>query len=98
MSSAVLLVFLIAASIAVVDSSSGDRSVEFHVCTAQCSQRDCDGTVELPFVLRLFGWSCFENCQYGCMHNVTLEDLARGRPVRQFFGKVRQCHVGSILD
>ena len=84
-----LLIFLILDVVVIVDGSSGDRSVEFAFCTSKCVARDCTGTVELPLILRLFHWTCLENCQYECMHNVTLDDLAHERPVRQFYGKVR---------
>lgn len=74
--------------VAMVSGSSGDRSMEFRVCAAQCSQRDCEGGGSLPLPLRILQWSCEENCQYECMHSVTREDIAHGKPVRQFFGKV----------
>ena len=42
----------------------------------------------LPLALSLLRWSCEENCEYECMHRVTAQDVAHGRPVRQFHGKV----------
>lgn len=68
--------------------SVGDRSSDFRSCTSRCSSHFCsDPNHELPFALRLTRWTCYEDCQYQCMHEVTAQDIALSRPVRQFFGK-----------
>ncbi len=70
-------------------SSSGDRSHEFSSCVYSCKSSLCGGEGEdLSLVLRALGWTCGEECQYQCMHNITAEDLRNNRPVRQFYGKV----------
>lgn len=69
--------------------SVGDRSNDFRSCSSRCSSLSCeDPNQELPFALKLTGWTCLEECQYQCMHQVTAEDVRLKRPVRQFFGKV----------
>lgn len=53
-----------------------------------CYSHSCsDPNLELPFSLRLTGWTCHQDCQYQCMHEVTSKDIQLDRPVRQFFGK-----------
>ena len=70
--------------------SSGDRSGEFSSCVYSCRRSVCagEGGGDLSLVLRALGWTCGEECQYQCMHNITTEDLRNHRPVRQFYGKV----------
>ena len=77
--------------------SIGDRSNDFRSCTGQCHSLSCGNpSHELPFALRLTGWTCLEDCQYQCMHQVTAEDVRLQRPVRQFFGKVCLDWEGNI--
>jgi len=71
--------------------SLGDRSSDFRSCTSRCNTVACersDAHNRLSISLRLTGWSCLEDCQYHCMHEVTDQDVKLQRPVRQFFGKV----------
>ena len=79
---------LIAYFVSFAFSSVGDRSSDFRSCTSRCHTLTCgDPDHELPIVLRLTGWTCLQDCQYKCMHEVTDVDIQLNRPVRQFFGK-----------
>lgn len=84
----------------VIHCSAGDRSSEFRSCTKRCDALNCRNFVDvdekLTFALRLTGWTCLEDCQYQCMHEVTVLDIRLNRPVRQFFGKVRRFIVVGV--
>ena len=81
--------------------SIGDRSPDFVNCVESCTQRNCSGEegekAGLSLVLRVLFWTCSENCEYECMHEVTREDVRRGRAVRQFRGKVSQYVPEALL-
>ena len=69
--------------------SVGDRSRDFKSCANRCQSLACsDGNVQLSLSLQFTGWTCLENCRYQCMHQVTAQDVALKKPIRQFFGKV----------
>lgn len=87
---ALLSLLLVTLSASLAHCSSGDRSVEFFSCVHSCKSRVCAEGGELSVILRVLQWTCAEDCQYHCMHNVTAEDLTRQRPVRQFYGKVNE--------
>jgi len=36
---------------------------------------------------RIFGWSCADECSYGCMWRTVFAFLERGWPIPQFYGK-----------
>ena len=80
--------------IGLISGSYGDRSPEFTSCKHQCSARNCTSSYgdqenhELGWALRLMGWTCQENCQYTCMHQVTTQNILKNRPIQQFYGKV----------
>ncbi len=80
--------------------SAGDRSSEFRSCTQRCEALTCrnlaDVDKKLPLALKLTWWTCLEDCQYQCMHEVTALDISLNRPVRQFFGKVKLLEYSGI--
>ena len=71
-------------------ASRGDKLGSFRICLSNCSN-SCDlnrypGV--LPLYLRLFGWSCEDECKYQCMFTVTELRVKRHQPILQFYGKV----------
>lgn len=55
-----------------VYASSGDRNPTFQHCLRGCAHTYCDPSrPPIPFYLRLFGWTCSENCAYQCSHSFT---------------------------
>ena len=83
----------------VCDSSSGDRSAPFRGCLIRCVTVNCssDERIKLSLSLRVLAWDCPSNCQYQCMRIMTDQDVHLGRPVRQFYGKVR-LKINDKLD
>ncbi len=77
--------------------SSGDRSVEFFNCVRSCKSSVCTEGGELSVILRVLQWTCEEDCQYHCMHNITADDLTKQRPVRQFYGKVNHSSSETMI-
>ena len=73
-------------------ASIGDRSMDYNNCLRYCIQSDCSNNPtrqdSLSWQLRLFLWTCGDDCRYYCMHQVTSEDVQARRPIRQFYGKV----------
>ena len=73
-------------------ASIGDRSMDYNYCLSYCIQSNCSNNPArrdaLSWQLRLFLWTCGDDCRYSCMHQVTGEDVKVGRPIRQFYGKV----------
>lgn len=73
-------------------ASIGDRSMDYNYCLNYCIQKNCSNNParqdSLPWHLRLFLWTCGDDCRYSCMHQVTIEDVTTRRPIRQFYGKV----------
>ena len=88
MATCILSLVCLLLALSLVECSAGDRSHQFVSCVYQCNRDLCKDGGNLSLVLRTLRWSCLENCQYECMHNVTEEDLRNNRPVKQFFGKV----------
>ena len=83
--------FLILSCVGITFCSVGDRSNDFRSCTSRCHSLVCSDegkVVELSLPLQFTGWTCLEDCQYKCMHEVTAQDVELKRPIRQFFGKV----------
>lgn len=66
-------------------ASEGDRSLEYRMCVNSsvadlCKDNVDDGVVEahrLPFILRLTGWSCVDDCKYHCTHRITNDAVER---------------------
>lgn len=53
-------------------ASSGDRNPTFQHCLRGCAATYCDPSQPpIAFYLRLFGWTCAENCAYHCSHSFT---------------------------
>ena len=91
---------LVLGAVSLAYCSVGDRSKDFKLCTNRCYRVTCNGTedTKLPLSLQLTGWTCLQDCQYNCMHEVTAQDVKSKRPVRQFFGKVLQgCIIVIII-
>lgn len=67
------------------DCSPGDYSPGYQRCVNACNFQNCY-TVDqepnrLPISLRLFQWTCTDNCQYQCMHDLTQKALRLPRAV-----------------
>lgn len=53
-------------------ASTGDRNPTFQHCLRGCALTYCDPSQPpIAFYLRLFGWTCAENCAYQCSHSFT---------------------------
>ena len=88
-----VILVLVTVYLSELEASLGDRSVDFRRCVSACVYKRCRSSSaaaegELALSLKALGWSCEENCRYDCMHDVTGEDVALDRPIRQFYGKV----------
>lgn len=63
-------------------SSPGDYSPAYKRCVSLCSSQSCGpSSPPLPFSLRLFGWSCADDCSYRCMHYINERALALPKAV-----------------
>ena len=83
------VVFLCHATTSVL-ASMGDSLYSYRICLVNC-QRSCDDVgypSDLPWSLKVFGWTCEDECKYSCMHKVTAKDVEHERPIKQFHGKV----------
>lgn len=68
-------------------ASSGDRNPTFQHCLRECQATSCEtstptpslGVLPLPLYLRALGWSCLDNCKYGCAHGFTDKIKVGGR-------------------
>lgn len=78
-----------AALFGMVLASSGDVSSAFKICVDRCDTARCQTQqpLVLPLTLRLTFWTCIDDCQYNCMHEITSEAIERGAPVEQYHGK-----------
>ena len=87
-----LPVAILASVISTGLASIGDRSMDYNYCLNYCVQSNCSNNPvrqdTLSWPLRLFLWTCGDDCRYSCMHWVTSEDVKADRPIRQFYGKV----------
>jgi hypothetical protein len=55
-----------------VYASSGDRNPTFQSCLTGCRVTYCDPSQPpVPAYLRVFGWTCEDNCRYSCGHAFT---------------------------
>lgn len=80
-------------------ASSGDRHSSFHLCSNLCEVSQCEPHSPLiPLYLRLFGWSCLDNCNYHCAHRLTNEADAGREYYHQFFGKWAFYRLGPIQE
>ncbi|EGG09860.1 uncharacterized protein MELLADRAFT_103986 [Melampsora larici-populina 98AG31] len=66
----ILLIFLLR-----IQASPGDYSPGYQRCVNECNFRQCyivdSDPHQLPFSLRLFHWTCPDDCSYRCMHDLT---------------------------
>ncbi|MBW0525452.1 hypothetical protein O181_065167 [Austropuccinia psidii MF-1] len=55
--------------------SPGDYSPGYQRCVNSCNFENCytvdSDPAPLPFCLRFFHWTCTDNCEYQCMHDLT---------------------------
>lgn len=79
----------VATCFATVGASRGDRERGYRLCVKGCLQSDdCNGSPEpLPLPLRVFGWTCDENCRYTCAHAMSDKKEAAGRALQQYHGR-----------
>ncbi|KAJ1992398.1 hypothetical protein H4R33_001017 [Dimargaris cristalligena] len=72
-----------------VGGSSGDRSPQFRVCVTTCENLVCQDPEQsqLPLSLRLFFWTCPQNCCYECMQTITEAARENHLPIHQYYGK-----------
>jgi hypothetical protein len=70
-------------------ASSGDRDDNFVQCIQLCNIQNCgaSSTYSMPLALQLTGWTCDEDCKYGCMHEITGKHVRTGTPIEQYYGK-----------
>ncbi|KAI8877089.1 post-GPI attachment to proteins factor 3 precursor [Backusella circina FSU 941] len=66
-------------------ASVGDEQPIFIHCVDECVQFTCPA--QLDFYLRLFHWTCPENCRYVCMQVITDNAEYEGLEIYQYFGK-----------
>ena len=75
-----------------VHSSHGDTSYVYKRCLKNCSKTECIDekafTLQQPLYLRMFGWTCYAECQHSCMWRAVDAFVRDGVPVPQFHGKV----------
>ncbi|CAG8578375.1 6514_t:CDS:1 [Ambispora gerdemannii] len=68
-------------------ASRGDHASEFQECVEKCRQSSCSSNTLLPFILRLFMWSCEDECKYECMHEIHSKALNSNQEIVQYYGK-----------
>jgi len=67
-----LVLFAALSLLAVTVASSGDRNPLFQQCLKGCAVTQCDPSQPpIPFYLRLFGWTCDDDCKYKCAQSIT---------------------------
>ncbi|WVQ71343.1 hypothetical protein IAR50_000871 [Cryptococcus sp. DSM 104548] len=92
------LLAILAVSIPIVYASSGDRNPTFQHCLRGCSLTYCDPSQPpIPYYLRLFGWTCAENCAYECTHSFT-DNIRPGSRFHQFYGKWAFYRLGPFQE
>ncbi|KAI9473951.1 MAG: post-GPI attachment to proteins factor 3-like protein [Benjaminiella poitrasii] len=69
----------------IVNASLGEEQPIYGHCVDECVQLSCP--TSLDYFLRLFKWSCPENCRYVCMQAVTDKAIEDGTTVYQYYGK-----------
>ncbi|ODO07646.1 hypothetical protein L198_01227 [Cryptococcus wingfieldii CBS 7118] len=93
-----LLLALLALALPIVYASSGDRNPTFQHCLRGCSLTYCDPSQPpIPLYLRLFGWTCAENCAYECAHSFT-DHIRPGSRYHQFYGKWAFYRLGPFQE
>ncbi|WWC88225.1 uncharacterized protein L201_003130 [Kwoniella dendrophila CBS 6074] len=79
-------------------ASSGDRNPTFQHCLKGCQLTYCEPhQPPIPSYLRLFGWTCKENCAYECGHTFT-DNIRPGSKSHQFYGKWAFYRLGPFQE
>lgn len=70
-------------------ASAGDQADDFIQCVQLCKIQNCGAhsTYTMPFFPRLTRWTCGEDCDYNCMHQITAKNIRNGDAVHQYYGK-----------
>lgn len=96
-STAAVFAVIVVLLAALAAASAGDVSPEFKQCVASryadvCGPDGVDDGVtgrpsknprRLPLTLRLTGWTCYQDCEYHCMHQLTNRAAANVHDVRK---------------
>jgi post-GPI attachment to proteins factor 3 len=83
------LVLVVLALSAVALASSGDRNPTFQHCLKGCNLTYCDPSQPpISSWLRLFGWTCEDDCRYQCAHSFT-DNIRQG-------SKWHQCESSKV--
>lgn len=86
-----LIAVVLTVHVQYASGSLGDNSWSYRDCVERCLSLSLCGTDAsqrpVGWSLWLMGWSCQDDCQYDCMHQMTEDDIRYGRPVKQFYGK-----------
>lgn len=78
----------------VVRCSDGDENVQFQVCLMNCIEDSCPRP--LPLSLRLFWWTCEDDCKYQCMWSknsihsfstLSQQQQQQPTPTMKYYGK-----------
>lgn len=85
-----LPILLLCYAIGYVLASWGDMLYSYRDCLFYCKLTCSDDGYpgQLPMSLKIFGWTCLDECKYTCMHKVTEDDVINNRVIKQFHGKV----------
>ncbi|WWC68296.1 uncharacterized protein I206_102220 [Kwoniella pini CBS 10737] len=79
-------------------ASSGDRNPTFQHCLKGCQLTYCEPhQPPIPKYLRMFGWTCKENCAYECGHTFT-DNIRPGSKNHQFYGKWAFYRLGPFQE
>lgn len=66
-------------------ASTGDQHPIYKTCVTECSDAHCPAA--LPLHLRALFWTCEQNCQYHCMHEITNTAIENHEKIHQYHGK-----------
>ena len=84
-------IILIFVSINEINASIGNENHVFLDCLRICSKKKCHFTTKFeknqPTYLKLFGWTCIDDCKYECMWPTVDYFIKVENYVPQFFGK-----------
>jgi hypothetical protein len=87
------LLVIVTSMALLASASSGDRSEDFQECIRRCDDNVCQPSTLHPpkfspsLSLRITRWRCQDDCKYTCMHAITDEDIVKGIPIQQYYGK-----------
>ncbi|XP_023322124.1 post-GPI attachment to proteins factor 3 isoform X2 [Eurytemora carolleeae] len=87
-------IFFILVFVGTCSCSWGDNSPEFRSCTEACTRSNCSHPSDLEkwssaqsFPEKFIGWSCSDDCVYGCMWSSMQILFKRYGRVPQYFGR-----------